>query len=167
MARQFYSSSGMLVRGRFLWFRELGHRKFMVLQKFQGKVKLHIRNYVLEEEEFVLIPTKRGVTLDKQQTRDLIAGVKDMLKVVKRVSNSLIHSFILSFFHSCIHSFIHSNIHLLISMHSLIHSFTHSVIQSFVHSLVHSCIHAFSSDICSTSESSFVLFANFLTFLLW
>ena len=136
MARQFYSSSRTLVRGRFLWFRELGHRKFMVLQKFQGKVKLHIRNYVLEEEEFVLIPTKRGVTLDKQQTRDLIAGVKDMLKVVKRVSNSLIHFFILSFFHSFMHSFIHS----LISMHSLIHTFSHTIIRSLTRSFMHSCI---------------------------
>ena len=148
MARQFYSSSGTLVRGRFLWFRELGHRKFMVLQKFQGKVKLHIRNYVLEEEEFVLIPTKRGVTLDKQQTRDLIAGVKDMLKVVKRVSNSLIHSFILSFIHSFIlsfihsfeHSFEHSFTHFHALSHSLIHTFSHTIIRSLTRSFMHSRI---------------------------
>jgi hypothetical protein len=82
----YYNSSGTLVRGKFLWFRELGHRKFMVLQKFQGRVKLHLRNYVLDEEEFVLIPTTRGVTLDKQQTRDFIQATVDLFKVVKKVS---------------------------------------------------------------------------------
>ena len=58
----------------------------MVLQKFQGRVKLHLRNYVLDEEEFVLIPTTRGVTLDKQQTRDFIQATVDLFKVVKKVS---------------------------------------------------------------------------------
>ena len=58
----------------------------MVLQRYLGKLSLHLRNYALEEEEFVLIPTKRGVTLDKQQTRDLISSTQELMKVIKRVS---------------------------------------------------------------------------------
>jgi hypothetical protein len=84
--KQHYNSTGTLVRGQFLWFREIGHRKFMVLQRYLGKLSLHLRNYALEEEEFVLIPTKRGVTLDKQQTRDLISSTQELMKVIKRVS---------------------------------------------------------------------------------
>ena len=92
-ARQFYNDSGTLIRGKFLWFRELGSRKFMVLQRYKGKVRLHLRNYVLEDEEYVLVPTRRGVVLDKQQTRDLLCAMSELNKVVKKVSTLLIIMF--------------------------------------------------------------------------
>lgn len=85
-AKVFHTDSGTLVRGKFLWFRELGSRKFLVLQRYKGLVKLHLRNYVLEEEEYVLVPTKRGVVLDKQQTRDLLCALPELSKVIKNVS---------------------------------------------------------------------------------
>ena len=59
----------------------------MVLQRFDGRIKLHIRNYVLDEEEYCLIPTKKGVVIDKQQCRDLLNVLKDLGKVIGLVSD--------------------------------------------------------------------------------
>lgn len=85
--RRFHTDSGTAVRGKFLWFREIGRSKFMVLQRFKGKISLHIRNYILDEEEYVYIPTKRGVTMDKQQVKDLIVAAPDLERVIQTVSS--------------------------------------------------------------------------------
>ena len=86
--KQYCSDSGTRIRGKFLWCKELSSSKFMCLQRYQGRVKLHIRNYLLEEDEYVLTPTKRGAVLDKQQARDLMANVDSMWRVLKQnVSN--------------------------------------------------------------------------------
>lgn len=81
-----HSESGIPIRARFLWFKDLGNQKILSLQRFMGKVRLHLRNYTLEDEEYVLIPTKKGVVLDKQQTRDFLNSVKDLERVIKHVS---------------------------------------------------------------------------------
>lgn len=89
--RQFHSSAGTPIRGKFLWLRELSGQKMLVLQRYKGVVKLHIRAYSLEEEEYVLIPTKKGVALDKQQVRDLLSALADLSKVIKHVSTLVLH----------------------------------------------------------------------------
>ena len=62
----------------------------MCLQRYKGKVRLHLRNYILEEEEYVLVPMNRGVVLDKQQTRDLLCALTELGNVIKKVSRLLI-----------------------------------------------------------------------------
>ena len=92
--QQFYTDAGTLVRGKYLFFKELGSRKFIVFQRFKGKVNLHLRNYILDEEEFVYIPTKRGVILNKQQTRDLLNAMPELTRVVKHVSKHFLLNFL-------------------------------------------------------------------------
>jgi len=84
--RQFHTDAGALVKGRFIFFKELGSKKFMVMQRFMGRLSLHIRNYMLDEEEYIYVPTKRGVVLNKQQTRDLINSMDQLATVIKHVS---------------------------------------------------------------------------------
>ena len=82
MARSFHTLCGTLIRGNFLYCEELGARKFLCLQRYQGKVRLHLRTYQLDEEQYVLIPTIRGATLDKSQTRDLMMSLTELGSVL-------------------------------------------------------------------------------------
>jgi len=84
--RQFYTDAGARVKGRFIFFKELGSKKFMVMQRFKGLLSLHIRNYMLDDEEYIYVPTKRGIVLNKQQTRDLMNSMDELSKVIKHVS---------------------------------------------------------------------------------
>ena len=65
MGNSVYAQDGTAVQGLYLYFQDLGERKFLTLQRYDGKIAAHIRNYVLDEQNFVLVPCKRGVTLDK------------------------------------------------------------------------------------------------------
>ena len=86
ITRKYYNQGGMQIKGQFLWYREISFRKFLTLQRYKGKVSMHLRVYVLDDQNYCLIPTKKGVTLDKQQTRDLLANMHNLATFIGVVS---------------------------------------------------------------------------------
>jgi hypothetical protein len=85
--RKYYNLGGTQVKGVFLWYREISSRKFLTLQRYKGKVSLHIRVYTIDDQDYCLIPTKKGVMLDKQQSRDLMASMHNLATFIGVVSN--------------------------------------------------------------------------------
>ena len=86
-AQKYFNMGGTQVKGQFLWFREISSRKFLTLQRYRGKVSLHMRIYTIDDQDYCLIPTKKGAMLDKQQTRDLMATMNDLAAFIGVVSN--------------------------------------------------------------------------------
>ena len=91
----YYNQCGTKVNGQFLWFREINSRKFLSFQRYRGKVSLHIRVYTIDDQDYCLIPTKKGAMLDKQQTRDLMTAMHELATFIGVVSNltlNIIHT---------------------------------------------------------------------------
>ena len=86
VTRKHYNQGGTQIKGQFLWHREISSRKFLTLQRYRGKVSMHLRVYTLDDQNYCLIPTKKGVTLDKQQTRDLLENMRNMAAFIGIVS---------------------------------------------------------------------------------
>jgi hypothetical protein len=87
LTRKYYNLGGTQVKGQFLWLREVSSRKFLTLQRYRGRVSLHLRVYTVDDQDYCLIPTKKGVMLDKQQTRDLMAAMHNLAAFIGVVSN--------------------------------------------------------------------------------
>jgi hypothetical protein len=83
---QYFTSEAYIIRARPLWLQEITPTRFIYLQRFKGVVYLHIREFSVDELDVAVIPTQRGVCLNKQQTADLINELPTLLAMIKQVS---------------------------------------------------------------------------------
>ena len=74
----------------------LRRKKLALLQRHDGRILFHIRQFVMDTEGQYLYPSKMGVTLNLQQTRDLLEYFESLQEVVEDVSDFIFIIIIIS-----------------------------------------------------------------------
>ena len=83
---QRFSSDGYHVRLNCLWHHEISPRQHAYLQRYKGVVYFHLREFEIDEQGLALLPSKKGLCLNRQQVADLLAEIEDLLDIVGEVS---------------------------------------------------------------------------------